>query len=202
MSKGNDIVNTARIECRETNFFKAATSRLFYKTINVLADVRIEPAGADYRLLSRRAVEAFLQIREKDRFTRGLVVWMGFKQSVVRYQANPRYAGKTKYNLKRMLRLALDGVTSFSARPLKISFVAGVLTSLLGLLYALYALTQVVQGAVVEGWASILISVLFLGGVQLLSIGILGEYIGRIFSETKARPLYLLRDSVGERAEK
>ncbi|MFA4851734.1 MAG: glycosyltransferase family 2 protein [Bacteroidales bacterium] len=192
--KGFDIVNTKRLDSEDTGFFKKISSRCFYRFINFLSDVKIEPAAADFRLMTRKAVNAFLQLEEKDRFTRGLVSWMGFKQSVVEYNASSRFAGKSKYTFRKMLRFGIDGITSFSSKPLRISFYTGFIVFLAGLIYALYAIVQNIKGETVPGWTSILVTVLIIGGIQLLSIGIIGEYIARIFNEAKARPLYFIKD--------
>jgi dolichol-phosphate mannosyltransferase len=191
---GFDIVNTIRQDPPETGRFKKLSSRWFYSLMNRLSEVRIEPASADFRLMGRKAVTAFLEIPERDRFTRGLVSWMGFRQQVLPYQAEPRFSGKTKYTLFRMLRFAWDGITSFSSRPLRLSFYAGTVVSLLAMLYGLYAVISYLSGKTLEGWTSILVSVLFIGGLQLLSLGIVGEYISRIFNEAKGRPLYFIKD--------
>jgi dolichol-phosphate mannosyltransferase len=197
--KGFDIVNTKRIDSNDTGFFKKISSGCFYRIINFLSDVKIEPAAADFRLMTRKAVNAFLQLEEKDRFTRGLVGWMGFKQSIVEYHASSRFAGKSKYTFKKMFRFGMDGVTSFSSKPLRISFYAGFIVFLAGLIYALYAIVQNIKGETVQGWTSILVSVLIIGGIQLLSLGIIGEYIARIFNEAKARPLYFIKDKTDEK---
>jgi len=192
---GNDIVNTRRTDPPRTGFFKRKSSRLFYHFVNMLADVRIEPASSDFRLMSRKAVECFLQIEERDRFTRGLVSWMGFKQAIVAYEASERFAGQSKYSLTKMIKLGLDGITSFSAKPLRLSFFAGLLLSLFGLLYAIFAIINYFRGATIEGWTSILVTVLVISGFQLISIGVIGEYIARIFNEAKRRPAFFIRET-------
>ena len=193
--KGNDIVNTLRMDTEGVGGMKKSTSKLFYKILNRLSEVHIDPGAADFRLMSRKAVDAYAQFDEKDRFNRGLVGWMGFSQAVVKYKAESRYAGKTKYTLKRMIHFALDGVTSFSSKPLRIAAYSGVFVSLVGLLYALYALIRHFRGDTIQGWTSLLITVLVLGGVQLISLGIIGEYIARIFNESKSRPLYFIKNT-------
>jgi glycosyltransferase involved in cell wall biosynthesis len=145
--------------------------------------------------MSRKAVEAFLRFREKSRFTRGLVSWMGFRQTIVGYHASERFSGKSKYTIRKMLSFGMDGITSFSSKPLRITYYLGLIIVLLGLLYALYAIVQHLRGATVPGWTSILISVLIIGGVQLLSLGIIGEYIARIYNEAKGRPVYFIRET-------
>lgn len=194
--KGFDIVNTRRIDAKGTAVSKKTSSRFFYSLLNKLSDVKIEPAAADFRLMTRKAVDAFLQFEERDRFTRGLISWMGFNQGIVEYTASERFAGKSKYTFRRMLSFGMDGITSFSSKPLRISFYAGFILFLIGLIYALYAVIIHFRGNSVQGWTSILVSVLIIGGFQLLSIGMIGEYIARIFNETKSRPLYFIKDSI------
>ena len=194
--KGFDIVNTKRLETKGESSFKKLTSKSFYCLINFLSDVKIEPASADFRLMSRKAVDAFLQFEEKDRFTRGLVSWMGFKQSIIEYNASSRFAGKSKYTFKKMFRFGMDGITSFSTKPLRISFYTGFIVFFIGIAYSIYAIIKNILGETVPGWTSILVSVLIIGGIQLLSVGIIGEYIARIFNETKARPLYFIKDKI------
>jgi polyisoprenyl-phosphate glycosyltransferase len=192
--KGFDIVNTRRIDSKDTGIFKKASSRGFYSLINFLSDIKIEHASADFRLLTRKAVDAFLKLEEKDRFTRGLISWMGFRQSIIEYNASSRYAGKSKYTLKKMLHFSIDGITSFSSKPLRISFYAGLVLFIFGFAYAVYAIIENINGKTTQGWTSLLVTVLIIGGFQLLSLGIIGEYIGRIFNQTKGRPMYFIKD--------
>jgi len=199
--EGYDIVNTRRLDARDSDPFKRGSSRLFYRLMNALSDVPIEPASADFRLMTRTTVDAFLQITERDRFTRGLVSWMGFRQAIVEYQAEPRRHGRSKYTLGRMLRFGLDGITSFSSRPLRLSFYSGLALSAAALVYALYAVWQFIGGETIQGWTSILLTLLIIGGAILIHLGIVGEYIARIFNEAKARPLYFVRDEVGRSSE-
>ena len=193
-SKGFDIVNTRRLDSPETGYFKRITSRSFYRFINLVGEVSIPESSSDFRLMSRRALDSFLQFSERDRFTRGLVSWMGFRQSVITYACPPRLAGKSKYSLRRMIHFAVDGITSFSAKPLRIASYTGIVVFILGLLYAVFAIVQHFSGRTIPGWTSLLVTVLLLGGIQLLSLGIIGEYLARIFNESKARPLYFIKD--------
>jgi polyisoprenyl-phosphate glycosyltransferase len=195
--KGNDVVNTFRETTADAGLLKRFTSFVFYKLINRLSDVYIEPASADFRLMSRKALDGFLKIKEKTRFTRGLITWMGYTQTMVHYHAAERFSGSTKYTFKKMLAFGLEGVASFSTKPLRISFYLGLITSLVGLLYSVYAIINYFKGHTVPGWTSILVSVLILGGIQLISIGIIGEYLARVFNEAKGRPLYLVKDYAG-----
>lgn len=195
--QGYDIVNTRRVDTKKISVGKNTSSKLFYWLINLLSDTNIEKNSSDFRLMSRKALDAFLELNEKDRFNRGLVSWIGFKQTVVEYSAPERMAGKSKYTIRKMLHLALNGITAFSSKPLRISFYAGLLTFTFGFVYAIYALIMHITGNTIPGWTSILVSVLLIGGVQLLSIGIIGEYIARIFNESKNRPHYFVQQYSG-----
>ena len=199
--EGYDIVNTRRKDEASVKYFKKWSSKLYYKLINYLSEVRIEPAAADFRLMNRKAVDAYLNIPERDRFTRGLISWMGFKQTIIDYQAEARAFGQSKFTLRKMLRFGLNGITSFSSRPLRLSFYIGSLISFSGFIYALYALYRFINGNTIEGWTSILMTLLIIGGAILINLGIIGEYIARIFNEVKARPLYFLKDQTGIQQE-
>ena len=198
VKNGFDIVNTRRISTKGIGVFKKMTSKLYYKLLNLLTDIKVEYSSSDFRIMTRQAVDAFLLMEEQNRFTRGLISWMGFKQSVIEYEAPKRFAGDSKYTFSKMLHFGVDGITSFSAKPLKISFYFGLITLLLGVCYAIYAVVIFFMGKAVPGWTSILLTVLFIGGVQLLGIGILGEYLAKIFNEIKGRPHYFIKDRCGE----
>lgn len=194
--EGYDIVNTRRLQTEGILFFKRFSSWCYYKLINLLSDCRIEASSSDFRLMNRRAVEAFLQFQEKNRFNRGLISWMGFKQDVVEYKAPPRIRGRSKYTMRKMLSFGLDGVTSFSSKPLRISFYTGFLIFLAGVAYAIYIIINHFKGLTIPGWTSTVLIILLIGGFQLLSLGIIGEYIARIYNESKSRPIYFLKDKV------
>ena len=195
--QGYDIVNTRRTDPKEIGTFKKWSSKLYYQMINYLSDVKIEPAAADFRLMSRKAVDAYLQFPERDRFTRGLVSWMGFQQTIIDYQAEIRRFGQSKFTLRKMIRFGLNGITSFSSKPLRISFYLGLFLSLVSLLYGIYAIFRFITGETIPGWTSLLLTVLIIGGAILINLGIIGEYIARIFNEVKARPLYFLKEEIG-----
>lgn len=197
-SEGFDIVNTKRIEHQGTGKFKKWSSAGFYSLLNRLSDVKLEPGSADFRLFTRKALDAFLAFPEKDRFNRGLVVWMGFRQGVVSYVAPPRTQGQTNYTFRKMMRLGLDGITAFSSKPLRISAYLGIITTVIGLLYMIYALIAFITGHTSPGWTSLIAVVVLLGGVQLLCMGIIGEYIARIYNESKNRPLFFIKDNTRE----
>jgi len=192
--EGFDIVNTRRIDPKSIGFFKKTSSKMFYKFFNSFSDIKIESASSDFRLMSRKAVEAYNQIDERDRFTRGLVKWIGFKQSIVAYNAAERFAGKSKYTLKKMIKFALTGITSFSSKPLRLSFYLGLFVFVFGIFYSIFAIVMHFLGFTVQGWTSMFVTIMILGGIQLLSIGIIGEYIGKIFIESKHRPLYFIKN--------
>ena len=175
--------------------FKLFTARLFYLVINRLSDVPIPLDTGDFRLLDRRAVEALLQMPERHRLLRGMSSWIGFRQTGIRYQRDERFAGETKYPLKKMLALALDGIVSFSTLPLRFVTLIGFLSAALAFLGIVYSLAvRLFTHEWVRGWAISFIGMLFMAGVQMLSLGILGEYVARIYNESKQRPLFLLRD--------
>jgi len=192
--EGFEIVNTRRTDHRKTGPFKKSSSRWFYSFLNRVSEVRIEPAAADFRLMTRKALDAFLEIDEHDRFTRGLIGWMGFEQAVIPYTAAERHAGNTKYTFRKMRRFAFDGITSFSSRPLRMSMYMGSVVIVFAILYSIYALVVHFTGNTNPGWTSLLITILLLGGIQLFTIGIIGEYIARIFNEVKGRPHYFISE--------
>lgn len=190
---GHEIVQTKRMATEDAGFFKNITSSVYYKVINALSEVEITPGGSDFRLMDRIAVDAFKLYRERARFIRGLVNTLGFRVTVLEFVAPPRFAGHSKFNLHKMLHFALDGITAFSNLPLRWAFYIGIvfgLCSIMLLGHVFYV--KYLTDDAVPGWATMTVSVLFLGGIQLVGIGILGEYIGRIFEETKHRPLYLI----------
>ena len=190
---GADVVYGVRRKRLGESWFKLITAKMFYLTVRKLTRIDIPLDTGDFRLMSRQAVDVFVAMRERHRFIRGMIPWIGFKQESVSYNRHPRFAGETKYPLSKMMKLALDGITSFSNAPLQTAFVVGTLTALGALAYAAFILIYaLVSGFPVEGWSSIMVVILFLGAVQLMSVGILGEYIGRIYDEVKQRPLVII----------
>ncbi len=178
--------------------FKLWTAKAFYRLINRMSDTAIPLDTGDFRLMDRRVVKALQSMPERDRFVRGMVSWVGFRQIAVPYQRAPRLAGESKYPLYKMLRFALDGIASFSIAPLKLATWMGFAVSVLALLGIAYALfLRLFTSIWITGWTAIFISVLFMGGIQLISLGIIGEYIGRIYGEVKRRPLYLVNERLG-----
>jgi polyisoprenyl-phosphate glycosyltransferase len=192
--KGFDIVNTTREITSDEGWMKRFTSRWFYRILNMLSDYRVEAAATEFRLMNRAALEAYLAFDEREPYQNGLVSWMGFRQSSLKFSASDRYAGKTKFNLRRLMHHGLNGITSFSTRPLRISFTIGLIIMLISLAYGTYAILNYFFGTTNPGWTSLMFVILFLGSVQLFSIGIIGEYIARLFRESKKRPHYFIRE--------
>jgi dolichol-phosphate mannosyltransferase len=195
--EGYDVVLTERTDGPEVGWFKRFTSQQFYRLLQRLSDTEVRPACADFRLLSRPAVDALLRLRETHRFLRGMVNWLGFRVASEPYQVAPRAAGVSHYTLRRMLRLAGDGILSFSRVPLQLPAYAGLGSVGLGLLYALGTAGAALAGSSMAAWPVhlLLIVVLVLGGLILCAIGIVGEYVGRIYEQVKQRPIYLLKES-------
>lgn len=195
---GYDVVYGVRRQRAGESRMKRATAAIFYRMLRRFTNIEIPVDVGDFRLISSRAAAQLRQLREKDRFVRGLVSWIGFPQTGVPYDRKERYAGSTKYPYKKMLQFAVDGITSFSSMPLKLASWLGYLASLFAFVYLLSVFIQKMMGYTVEGWATIMVAMLFLGGVQLICLGIIGEYIGRIFNETKSRPMYVIESIDGE----
>jgi len=195
---GYDVVYGTRTERQGESAFKLATARGFYRLLNRLSDVPIPLDTGDFRLMSRAVVETLRAMPERDRFVRGMVSWVGFKQTALPYKRAERFAGKSKYPLRKMLRFAVDGILSFSTKPLQIAIALGLFCASVSLVAILYVLAlRLFTSIWVEGWTALMISVLFIGGVQLICIGVLGEYVGRIYNEIKNRPLYIVQEYSG-----
>jgi dolichol-phosphate mannosyltransferase len=192
--EGYDVVYGVREKREGEGRMKLLTANLFYRILKALTKIEIPVDVGDFRLMSQRAVKYFRELREKDRFVRGLVSWIGFKQIGVYYLRDKRYAGETKYPYSKMIKFAFDGITSFSMIPLRLATWLGYGASFLAFLYACSVFIQKALGYTVQGWATIMVGMLFLGGVQLICLGIMGEYIGRIFNEIKQRPMYVIEE--------
>ncbi len=192
---GFEVVFAQREGREGETLFKKATAALFYRLLHRVTEVDIPVDTGDFRLMGPRALEAFRALPERNRFIRGLVSWIGFPQTAVRYRREARHAGDTKYPFRKMLRFALDALTSFSFLPLRVATFLGFAASAFSFLYILVVLVLKAVGISWLGYTSLMASILFLGGVQLIMIGVLGEYIARIFDEVKRRPLYLVGDS-------
>jgi glycosyltransferase involved in cell wall biosynthesis len=196
---GYDVVYGVRTEREGETAFKLWTAKAFYRLIGRLSDTAIPLDTGDFRLMDRRVVDALLSMPERDRFVRGMVSWLGFSQISVSYKRSARLAGETKYPLFKMIKFATDGIVSFSILPLRIATWIGFLASGLSVLGIFVVLLERYLGVLglVKGWSSTVIAVLFIGGVQLVCMGIIGEYVGRIYGESKRRPLYIVRERIG-----
>ena len=195
--QGADVVYGVRISRAGESWLKRFTAATFYRLIDRLSDTPIPRDTGDFRLLSRRAVDALKQVRERHRFMKGLFGWVGFTQVPVHYHREPRAAGTSKFNFWKLWNFALEGITSFSTVPLRIATWIGLLTALVAFLYGTVVIAKtLMHGEPVRGYPSLMSVVLFLGGVQLVALGIIGEYLGRMYEETKRRPLYLIGDSI------
>ncbi len=201
--EGNEVVFTVKEANEGNGLFKRMATAVFYGFARRVTDSNIVPNASDFRLMDRRVVKALCSMRERTRFMRGMVSWVGFQQAHINYTAAKRHDGAPKYNLARLARLALDGITSFSTFPLRVATYLGFVSAFVGLPYGVWAVLARIfwTDAAPEGWASLLTLGLFLGGVQLICLGIIGEYIGKIYEEVKCRPLYITRDSIGFSAD-
>jgi len=196
--EGFDIVFATRKRREGDSWFKRTTARYFYEIFDRITDVPVPHDTGDYRLIDRRVVDVLVRLPERTRFMKGLFAWVGFRQTSVTFDRQPRHAGDTKWNYWRLWNFALDAITSFSSLPLKIWSYLGVAISLFAFLFALFlAGLKIIRGIDLPGYASLMVAVLFFGGVQLISLGIIGEYLARMYSEVKGRPLYLVRDTWG-----
>jgi polyisoprenyl-phosphate glycosyltransferase len=193
--EGFDVVYGVRASRQADSFFKRATAGAFYRLFNAIASVPIPHDAGDFRLMDRRVVKALLSLPERNRFMKGLFAWVGFKQTGVEFVREARVAGETHWNFIRLWNFAVDGLTSFSIVPLRMASWVGAVISVLGFAYAFYLVIRtLIYGIDVPGYASIVVIMLFLGGVQLLCIGLIGEYLGRLYIEAKERPLYIVAD--------
>jgi glycosyltransferase involved in cell wall biosynthesis len=193
--EGYDVVYARRSERAGDSTLRKAAAHLFYRLIGAVSRVEIPADTGDYRLMSRRAVHALCQLREQHRYMKGLFAWIGFPQKAVTYQREPRFAGRTKFSYWKLWNFAIEGLTSFTIAPLKVSTYLGLAVALFAFAYGLRIIYKtLVHGDPVAGYPSMMVTMLFLGGVQLVALGVLGEYVGRTFDETKRRPLYFLNE--------
>ena len=174
--------------------FKLATASWFYKLFDKLAQVDLEPNSGDFRLLDRRALDALLTMTERSRFLRGMTVWVGFTQTAVPYEREARHAGETKYTLRKMLRFSLDAIASFSHLPLQLATYVGLVSATVAFVAIPVVAVLRLSGSYLPGFGSLTIAILLLGGIQLIALGVIGEYVGRIYDEVKHRPLYIVRE--------
>jgi dolichol-phosphate mannosyltransferase len=195
--EGYDVVYAIRSKRKGETFFKKLTAKIFYRFLRNMCEVDIPIDTGDFRLISRQVCDVLKGLTERNRYVRGLVSWVGFKQTGIYYEREERFAGETKYPLKKMLKLSMDGITSFSTKPLKMTKWIGLVMAALGFIYALVIIIQKLAGIQMQtGWASTIVIILLIGGIQLIMLGITGEYIARIFDESKNRPLYIIKEKV------
>lgn len=190
---GNQVVYSIRKDGKELSFFKKTTSKLFYKLVNYLSDTKLEEGTADFRLLDKKVVKALRQFNESNLFFRGIIPTLGFKQIGIPYQPQERFSGTTKYSFSKMLKFALTGITSSSAKPLYFSIYLGLFFAAIAFLYGIYAIyISIFTNDAVHGWTSLIASILFIGGLQLIMMGIVGVYLGKLFTQSKNRPNYII----------
>jgi dolichol-phosphate mannosyltransferase len=193
--EGNDVVYSIRHDKNQISFFKKTTSKFFYRLVNYLSDTKLEEGTADFRLLDRKVVSVLKTYNESTLFFRGIIPTLGFKQIGIQYTPQNRFSGTTKYSFSKMLKFALTGITSSSAKPLYFSIYLGLLFAATAFLYAIYAIyIALFTNEAVTGWTSIIASILFIGGVQLIMIGIIGIYLGKLFTQSKNRPNYIIEE--------
>ncbi|MQR86249.1 glycosyltransferase [Bacillus megaterium] len=193
--QGFDVVYAKRTKRKGETYFKKQTAAMFYRFLRAMTDIDIPLDTGDFRLLDRKVCNQMNSIQEKNRFVRGLVSWVGFKQIAVEYERDERLAGESKYPLKKMLKLSMDGITSFSYKPLKLASYAGVTLSGIGFIYLLVVVyLKLFTDSTITGWSSLIVIQLLFSGIILIILGMIGEYIGRIYDETKNRPLYIVRE--------
>ncbi len=189
-----NMVNTLRKNDQELSWFKKQTSKRFYQFLNKVSELKMEPGQADFRLIDRQVANILKKSKEQDVFLRGMIQWIGFDQVTVTYKANKRFAGESKYTFRKMMRLALDGITSFSVKPLYTAIYIGFFFAFLSFLYLPYVVYSFIVGKFVDGWASLLVTVAFFGGINLMVLGVMGIYIGKVLVQNKERPLYIIQE--------
>ncbi|MEM7759001.1 MAG: glycosyltransferase family 2 protein [Cyanobacteria bacterium P01_A01_bin.40] len=201
--EGYDVVYATRNSRQGESWLKRFTAHHFYKTIGKMSPISLPHNTGDFRLLDRKVVEALKQMPERTRFMKGLFTWVGFKQTSILFERHPRFQGNTTWNYWKLWNFALDGITSFTSLPLKVWSYLGLSVSLISLLYASFLIIRtLILGIDVPGYASLMVAILFLGGIQLITLGIIGEYLGRVYEEVKGRPLYFVRECYGLTQEK
>ena len=202
--EGYEIVQTVRLTTEGASIFKRLTSKYYYRLLNAMTDVEIQEGGSDFRLMDRKAVLALRRYHEHARFIRGIVGAMGFRKTTVEFVAPERFAGQSKFSLHKMISFALDGILAYSVQPLRAAFYVGICSALLAVLLFLHVLYETLRGETVAGWSTIVVCSLFFGGMQMMMLGVCGEYIARILQEVKNRPLYLIASDnrcMGEQRE-
>ena len=196
INEGYDIVTTKRMRTEKSGILKTVFTKIFYRLINFLSETRISENAADFRAFNKKVLDRVMEFQEQHLFWRGIFDWVGYKRFDLAYSASPREFGKTKYSFRKMFSLARFGITSFSLKPLRLALSLGLIISLFAFGFGIYALIAYINGRIVSGWTSIIITSMIIGGVQLLVVGILGEYIGNIYREVLKRPKYLINDTV------
>ena len=199
---GYDIIQTIRTSTEDSGFIKKITSAGYYKVINSISKTPVTPGGSDFRLMNRKSLDVFLRFREHARFIRGIVGGLGFKQTTIKFEAPARHAGVSKFSMNKMLHFAMDGILTNSTTPLRAAFYAGAVSGFIGILLILHVLYSYLVGNTVPGWATMTILIAFFGSANLVGLGIIGEYIGRIYEETKDRPLYWISNDTNDRKNK
>lgn len=200
--EGYDVIYGKRQQRKGETFFKKITSKYFYKLLKNMTSFDIPVDTGDFRLIDRKVCDVMKSLKEKNRYVRGLVSWVGFKQTYINYVREERFAGKTKYPLKKMIQLALDGITSFSYKPLKLASAIGFFISMISFIYLIVVLIQrLFTNTTIQGWSSIVAIILFSQGIVLIMLGLMGEYIGRTYDEIKNRPVYIVTEVIGEDVE-
>lgn len=195
--QGFDVVYAKRKKREGETWFKLITAKYFYRFLSYMSDVKIPTDTGDFRLIDRKVVESFKSMPERNRFVRGMISWVGFDQTYIEYERNKRFAGETKYPLKKMIKFAKDGIIAFSSKPLRLMISLGCITILLAFIILVYSLIMKFFGTGTQrGWTSLMIAITFFSGVQLFSLGVIGEYIARIYDESKNRPLYIIKDKI------
>lgn len=199
---GYDIIQTIRTSTEDSGFIKKITSAGYYKVINSISKTPVTPGGSDFRLMNRKSLDVFLRFREHARFIRGIVGGLGFKQTTIKFEAPARHAGVSKFSMNKMLHFAMDGILTNSTTPLRAAFYAGAVSGFIGILLILHVLYSYLVGNTVPGWATMTILIAFFGSANLVGLGIIGEYIGRIYEESKNRPLYWISGDTNDRKNK
>lgn len=195
--EGYEVVYGKRKTRKGETWFMLVTAKYFYKFLNYMSEIDIPKDTGDFRIIDRKVADVFQQMTERNRFIRGMISWVGFKQTYIEYERDERFAGETKYPLKKMLKFASDGIISFSTKPLKMVMILGFLSVFVSIAVLLYALIVKIFGINVEpGWTSIMVAITFFSGIQLLGLGIVGQYLARIYDESKNRPIYIVRDTL------
>ena len=194
--EGYEVVYTIREEDKKLSYFKNKSSNMFYSLMNKLSDIKFEPGTADFRLIDKKVAQVFSDFSENELFIRGIINWVGFKQFAVNYEPNERFSGKSKYTFGKMMRFAIQGITSFSTKPLSMAIILGISLSVFAFIFYIgYVIYSMYYGHVISGWASVITTVVFFGGLNLVVLGIIGVYIGKLFMQSKGRPNYLISNT-------